>query len=105
MIANGPLPDGQEVDHKCHNTLCVNPGHLRPVTHKQNLEHRKVSRASSGFRGVHRHGRRWRGCVRHNYAAHYTGSYDTPEEANVAVVDLRNELFTHNDADRVLQTR
>ncbi|XWX91267.1 HNH endonuclease [Salmonella enterica] len=30
------------VDHKCHNTLCVNPSHLRLVTPKQNSENREA---------------------------------------------------------------
>lgn len=34
----GPIPDGKELDHECHTPLCVNPGHLEPVTHKVNME-------------------------------------------------------------------
>lgn len=33
----GPVPDGMELDHLCRNTLCVNPGHLEPVTHRLNI--------------------------------------------------------------------
>ena len=32
-----PIPDGLELDHLCRNTLCVNPVHLEPVTHAENL--------------------------------------------------------------------
>lgn len=32
----GPIPDGYEVEHRCHNGLCVNPAHLRAVTHADN---------------------------------------------------------------------
>lgn len=28
----GPIPPGYEVDHRCNNTLCCNPCHLRAVT-------------------------------------------------------------------------
>lgn len=28
----GPVLDGLELDHLCRNPLCVNPGHLEPVT-------------------------------------------------------------------------
>lgn len=31
-----PIPDGLEIDHLCHNTLCVNPWHLEPVTRQVN---------------------------------------------------------------------
>ena len=33
----GPIPEGMELDHLCRNTLCVNPAHLEPVTHRENL--------------------------------------------------------------------
>ena len=34
----GPIPEGLEIDHLCFNTLCVNPKHLEPVTHEENLK-------------------------------------------------------------------
>lgn len=33
----GPIPDGMEIDHTCHNRLCVNPAHLEPVTGEENI--------------------------------------------------------------------
>ena len=33
----GVVPDGLELDHLCRNRLCVNPDHLEPVTHKENI--------------------------------------------------------------------
>lgn len=33
----GPIPDGLELDHLCRNTLCVNPAHLEPVSHRENV--------------------------------------------------------------------
>jgi hypothetical protein len=33
----GDIPQGLELDHVCRNTLCVNPNHLEPVTHKVNV--------------------------------------------------------------------
>jgi hypothetical protein len=42
----GDIPDGLVLDHICKNTKCVNPKHLRPVTHKQNIIDYGVSNAS-----------------------------------------------------------
>ena len=33
----GPIPDGLELDHKCRTRCCVNPYHLRAVTHAVNV--------------------------------------------------------------------
>jgi hypothetical protein len=33
----GPIGEGLELDHKCRVTSCVNPAHLEPVTHKENV--------------------------------------------------------------------
>lgn len=40
---HGPVPDGFELDHKCRVRSCVNPDHVEPVTHQEN-----VSRGDSG---------------------------------------------------------
>lgn len=32
-----PIPDGLELDHLCKNRSCVNPIHLEPVTHVENV--------------------------------------------------------------------
>ena len=39
----GKIGDGLEIDHLCHNTLCVNPDHLEEVTHNENMQRRKDS--------------------------------------------------------------
>ncbi len=33
----GPIPNGLVIDHLCRNRRCVNPNHLEPVTHSENL--------------------------------------------------------------------
>jgi hypothetical protein len=35
---HGPVPAGLEIDHKCHNTRCVNDEHLEAVTKQVNME-------------------------------------------------------------------
>ena len=33
----GPIPVGMSLDHLCRNPSCVNPEHLEPVTHQENV--------------------------------------------------------------------
>lgn len=44
QILVGPIPDGLELDHRCFNTRCVDPDHLEPVTHQQNVDRSRRSR-------------------------------------------------------------
>ena len=100
----GPIPAGMEIDHACHTPACVKPTHLRPVTKKQNMENLLDARrdSRSGVRGVYwREDRqRWIARVQHN-GREYTKAFTDFDDASKHVVDLRNELYTHNDADRV----
>lgn len=36
-LYRGPIPDGLELDHICRVHHCVNPDHLEPVTHQENI--------------------------------------------------------------------
>ena len=103
-LANGAIPEGMQVDHRCHNRACVNPDHLRLVTPKQNNENRAGLHPTNttGVRGVH-----WRKdlgkyqvTVKHNNKVHHGGYFDDLDEAAEAARLKRNELFTHNDKDR-----
>lgn len=103
--ANGPISKGMDIDHSCGNRACAETTHLRPASRKQNMENLVHVNANSktGVRGVHRNtrgGKPWRVRVKHNYREYVGGYFDTVEEAEVAAIELRNKLFTHNDADR-----
>jgi len=96
-LSIGPIPDGQLLDHTCHNLTCVNPAHLRFATTKQNAENRESGNRNSRswIRGVsQRADGRWIGTVGHNYVNHvqYCAS---KEEAVAYVIAKRKELFTH----------
>jgi len=36
-LLRGPIPEGLEPDHLCRVRRCVNPEHLEPVTHQENM--------------------------------------------------------------------
>lgn len=37
LMLEGEIPDGMELDHLCRNRSCVNPDHLQPVSHAENV--------------------------------------------------------------------
>jgi hypothetical protein len=43
---HGPVPSGLELDHLCRQRDCVNPDHLEPVTHAENMRRGSFGRAS-----------------------------------------------------------
>ena len=107
-LERGPIADGIEIDHKCHNRGCVNPEHLRAVTHKQNMENYSgvyASNKTSGIRGVswHKQHRKWCATVTHDKRRIHVGLFQNLKEAEAAVVAKRLELFTHNEVDRRTQ--
>ncbi len=42
----GPIPEGLVIDHLCRVRHCVNPDHLEPVTHAENLRRAPTARAT-----------------------------------------------------------
>lgn len=86
----GVIPEGQELDHLCDTPSCVNPDHLRPVTHPENVRRGKGA-AGDHFRRTHckkghplsgdnllrdRRGRHCRECERRRALAHYYQHHD-----------------------------
>lgn len=104
ILTKGAIPDGMQIDHICRNMLCVNPGHLRTVTPKQNSENKGTAsvQGSSAYRGVSRTSEgKWRARVTHAGREHTRQPFETAELAMAAAIALRAELFTHSDEQEV----
>lgn len=95
--ATGDDPGPLDIDHTCHNRSCVNPKHLRAVTHKVNSENRAGTSANntSGVRGVHWDKSRnaWMARVKHNGVAYNLGRFSSLSEAECKVVEARARFF------------
>lgn len=100
-LANGPIPDGMVLDHRCANPKCVNPYHLRTVTQAQNLQHLTGPRSNntSGVRGVSWNKRQnaWHAYANLNGRRYHGGFHLTLEAASQAARTLRAQLHTHDD--------
>lgn len=83
IMGAGP---GEQVDHINRDGLDNRRENLRVCTQSQNMAHARRKASATGFRGVHKHGRKWRAIVGRNERGRnlYAGSFDTPEEAALA---------------------
>lgn len=102
--AHGYLPTVLEIDHICRNSICVNPDHLRTVTHQQNCNNRSTSNRTHCKRGhelsgdnlrVSNLGRRiCKACINQNvrkWAKLYPDRYKAISRKSY--YKLRNKLF------------
>lgn len=92
--ANGPIPDGMEVDHTCWNRACVRLDHLRLATRANNAANMRDARKDSatGVRNVSRYRRGYRVRVQRNGVCH-GGYHSTIESAISEAETLRDSLF------------
>ena len=52
-LTYGPIPEGLTLHHICETTDCVNPDHLQPVTHAQNLLASDITLPGKNIRKTH----------------------------------------------------
>lgn len=74
--ANGPVPTGLHLDHLCKQRACVNPDHLEPVTHAENIRRGDVTKLSMGqvleIRALYAEGRHTRAELARMYGLSHT---------------------------------
>lgn len=104
---NGPIPEGIEIDHICHNPPCVELKHIRLATRKENARYRwgAMPNNASGIRGVTYHptSGKWRSRVSADGKIYSLGLFVDPAEAGRIAAIKRLELgFPQSDHDRQL---
>lgn len=65
-MAIGDIPDGMQIDHRCHTPSCVNPEHLRICSSRQNQHNRRPPKTSRArFKGVRwdKERRKWKAVI------------------------------------------
>ncbi len=77
----GIIPDGLELDHKCRVRSCVNPDHLEPVTHLENVRRGQVANRTHCPKG-------------HAYDAENTYVYKGKRQCRICVRE-RNVVYYH----------
>lgn len=50
--ANGPIPDGHHIHHRCHVRPCINPAHLAPTAPSAHLSLHKQDDSDLGWNDV-----------------------------------------------------
>lgn len=91
--ANGPVPNGSEVDHMCFNRGCVRPSHLRLLSHSLNGQNRASANknSKSGIRGVYwlEERKGWMARAMLNRTPVEIGLFQTIDEAARAATEWR----------------
>jgi hypothetical protein len=85
-----PIPTGMQIDHKCHNRICVNPDHLRLASHTENNRNTSTrSHNKYGFKGVCRKRNKWQA----RFGKKSLGVFDTPELAHEAYLKESKNIY------------
>jgi hypothetical protein len=97
-LANGPIPAGMVIRHKCDNKLCVRPDHLEVGTQADNQRDKAVRRRGVRSKvglpyGVRPCGNQWQVLVRVAGRNRHLGCFTTIEEAKDAAELARIRMY------------
>jgi len=84
----------KRTDHRNHDGLDNRKVNLRLATPTQNAQNKLIpNNNTSGFKGVHKHRRKWQATIQDNGIKKFIGSFDTPHMAAVAYNEAAKKLF------------
>lgn len=89
-------PIKEVLDHKCKNTACCNPSHLRQATRAENNRNSRSRRGSSSrFLGVSERKKtcKWQAQIQLNAKKHHLGYFSNEEHAALAYDRFAKEHF------------
>lgn len=90
----GDLRQDEVIDHIDGDPRNNRIENLRKATHSQNrMNSRRVRRNTSGFKGVHAHGDKFRAQIRIGHKRFDLGVFSTPEEAHKAYCSMAEKLY------------
>lgn len=100
----GPIPDGIQLDHMCHNRSCVNPDHVRFSDWETNGQNRASANKNSktGIRGVYWNKERlgWFAAITLSREVIRRGPFAEISDAEKAAVELRQTHMPFSLLDR-----
>ena len=93
--ANGPTPEGMQVDHTCWNRACVELSHLRLATSAENTRNMSgpMKTNSLGVRNVYKKRGRFHVSVMRDGKVYSAGPFHTLKRAGQEAQALRATLF------------
>ena len=96
-VAHGPIPEGAQVDHSCHNRACLEVEHLRLATPAENSSNRGGPRSDRKHRLPRNvyptRGGSFEVVIKRLGRRHRLGCYETVAEAESAAIRGRTEIF------------
>lgn len=101
FLTHGECPEGLELDHLCHNRSCVNPDHLRAVSHLQNVQNLRGPRKDSkhgGGRGLSWRKGKWMVRVSVDGVRKFFGSYESQHQAECVAIAARAMEYADSPA-------